>query len=64
MRDVWGRELDLCPFSDKIHEGLRFDSGTGDIPDVMAHEFKCPLGDPSHGVTITDDVFKWVRIDD
>ena len=26
------------------------------IPDVVAHEFECPLGDPSHGVTVADDV--------
>ena len=35
--DVWGRELDLRLFSDKVHESLRLNSGAGDIPDVVAH---------------------------
>ena len=52
--------MDLRPFEDKVHKSLRLNSGTGDIPDVMAHEFKCPLGDPSRGVTVADDVFERV----
>ena len=41
--DVRGQELDLHPFGDKIYESLGFNSGTGDIPNVMVHEFECPL---------------------
>ena len=48
--------MDLRPFGNKIHESLRLNGGTGDIPDVVAHEFECPLGDPSRGVTVVDDV--------
>ena len=44
------------PFGDKIHESLRFNSGMGDIPDAVAHEFECPLGDLSYGVALEDDV--------
>ena len=36
--DVWGQELDLHPFDDKIHKGLRLNSGAGDIPDVCGYE--------------------------
>ena len=35
--DVWGRELDLRPFGDKIRKSLRLNSGVEDIPNVMAH---------------------------
>ena len=35
--DVWGQELDLCPFGDKVCESLRLNSSMGDIPDVVAH---------------------------
>ena len=54
--DVWGRELDFCLFGDKVRESLRLNSGKGDILDVVAHEFECPLGDPSRGVAVADDV--------
>ena len=37
MGDVWGRELDLRPFGDKVHKSLRLNNGVGDIPDVVAH---------------------------
>ena len=36
----------------------------GDIPDVVAHEFECPFGDPSRGITVADDVSEWVSSDD
>ena len=54
--DVWGQQLDLHPFGDKIRESLRLNSGMRDIPDVMAHEFECPLGDSPHGIAVADDV--------
>ena len=54
--DVQGQKLDLHPFSDKIHESLRLNSSTGDIPDVVAHELKSPLGDSTRGVVVMDDV--------
>ena len=60
MGDVRGLELDFRPFGNKIHESLRFNSGMGDIPDVVAHEFECPLGDLSHGITVVDDVLERV----
>ena len=44
----------------KIHESLRLNNGTRDIPDVVAHEFECPLGDPSRGITVADDVSEQV----
>ena len=56
MGDVWGQELDLCPFGDKVHESLRLNSGAGDIPNVVAHQLECPLGDSSRGVVVMDDV--------
>ena len=56
MGDVRGWKQDLHPFVDKVRKSLRLNSGTGDIPDVVAHEFECPLGDPSHGVAVVDDV--------
>ena len=52
--------MDLRPFGDKIHESLRLNSGTRDIPDVMAHEFKCPLGDSFRGIAVADDVSEQV----
>ena len=36
----------------------------GDIPDVVAHEFECPLGDPSRDIAVADDVSEWVSSDD
>ncbi|XP_066334075.1 uncharacterized protein [Miscanthus floridulus] len=56
MGDVQGQELDLRPFGNKVDESLRLNSSAGDIPDVMIHELKCPLGDPSHGIMVADDV--------
>ena len=56
MGDVWGRELDLYPFGDKVHKSLRLNSDAGDIPDVMAHQLECPLGDSSRGIVVVDDV--------
>ena len=64
MGDIWGRELDLCPFGNKVGKSLRLNSSAGDIPDVTTHELKCPLGDSSHGVTVADDVSQRVRSDD
>ena len=37
MGDIWGQELDLRPFGDKVRESLRLNSGMGDILDVVAH---------------------------
>jgi hypothetical protein len=54
--DIWGWDLDLRPFGDKVRERLRLDSRMGNIPDVVAHEFKCLLGDPSRGITVADVV--------
>ena len=48
----------------KIHEGLRFNGRTGEVPHVVAHELECPLRDPSCGVAVADDVPEWVRSDD
>ena len=56
MGDVWGQELDLRPFGDKVYESLGFNSGIGNVPNVMAHEFECPLGDSPRGVAVADDV--------
>ena len=64
MGDVWGQELDLRPFDDKIHESLRLNSDAEDIPDVMAHELESPFEDSSCGVVVVDDVSQWVRTDD
>ena len=60
MGDVRGQELDFRPFGDEVGESLRLNSSAGDIPDVMAHEFKGPLRDSSRGVAVVDDVSKWV----
>ena len=35
--DVRGQELDFRPFGDEVGEGLRLNSGAGDIPDVVAN---------------------------
>ena len=56
--------MDLRPFSDKVCESLRLNSGAGGISDVVAHEFKSPLGNSSRGVAVVDDVSEWVRSDD
>ena len=60
MGDIRGQKLDLHPFGDKVHESLRFNDGTGDIPYVVAHEFECPLKDSSRGVVVVDDVSEWL----
>jgi len=59
--DIWGRELDFCPFSDEVGESLRLNSGMGDVPEVVAHELESPFGDSSRGVAVADDVSQWVR---
>ena len=64
MGDVWGQELDFCPFGDEVGKSLRLNSGAGDIPDVMTHELESPLGDLASGVTVMDDLPEWVRGDD
>ena len=56
MGDIQGQEQDFRPFSDEVGENLRLNSSAGDIPDVMTHELKCPLGDPSRGIAVADDV--------
>ena len=60
MGDVWGQELDFRPFGDEVGNSLRLSSGAGDIPDVMAHELKSPLGDLASGIMVTDDLPGWV----
>jgi len=62
--DVQSQELDFCPFSDEVGKSLRLKSGSGDIPDVMAHELECPFGDSSHGVAVVHDVSQRVQSDD
>ena len=54
--DVQGQELDFHPFGDEVDESLRLNRGTGDIPNVMAHEHKSPFGDSFCGVMVADDV--------
>ena len=56
MGDIWSQELDLRPFGNKVGESLRINSSARDIPNVVTHEFECPLGDPSSGVVFADDV--------
>ena len=60
MRDIRGQELDFRPFGDEVGNSLRLSSGAGDIPDVMAHELKSPLGDLASGIMVTDDLPGWV----
>ena len=64
MGDVRGWELDFRPFGDEVGESLRLDSSARDIPNVMTHELKSPLGDSSHGIAVADDVSQQVRGDD
>ena len=64
MGDVWGRELDFRPFSDEVSKSLRLNSSAGDIPNVMAHELKCPFGDSFCGIAVADYVSKRVQGDD
>ena len=56
MGDVRGQELDFRPFDDEVSESLRLNSGAGDIPNVVAHEFESLFGDSSHSITVADDV--------
>ena len=64
MGDIWGRELDFHPFGDEVGKSLRLNSGAGDIPDVVAHELKSPVGDLANGIVVTDNLPKWVQGDD
>jgi len=64
MGDVQGRELDFRPFGDEVGKSLRLNSSARDIPDVVAHELESPLGDSTSGITVMDDLPKWVRGDD
>ena len=64
MGDVWGWEVDFRPFSDEVSKSLRLNSSAGDLPDVMAHELKCPFRDSSHGIAVANDVSQRVRSDD
>ena len=64
MGDVWGQELDFCPFGDEVGKSLRLDSGARDIPDVVTHELEHLLGYSSRGIAVVDEVSQWVRGDD
>ena len=58
--DIRGQDLDFRPFGDEFCKGLRLNCSAWDIPNVMAHELECPLGDSSHGVVVVDDLPQWV----
>lgn len=51
----------LCPFCDKVGEGLRLDCGSSDVYDVQPVEIKGPLSIVLQRIPISDDLAKGRR---
>jgi hypothetical protein len=55
----WG-SLNLHPLGHEVREYLGLDCTARNIHDILTHQLKCPLGDPSFGLGVLDDLSEWL----
>jgi hypothetical protein len=52
--------LNLRPIGHEVHKYLAFDCAAWCVRDVLPHQLECPLGDPSFGLGVLDDLPEWI----
>jgi hypothetical protein len=52
--------LHLRPLGHKVREYLGLDHTVRSIHDILPHQLKCPLCNPSFGLGVLDDLPKWI----